>query len=141
MILYQLKCADGHAFEAWFKDGEAYEVQRGRGDVSCPYCGLADVAKAPMAPHVATGAEDPHEQRARVLAARILEAVTELRDEVRRTCEDVGPQFPEEARRIHYGEARARDIRGEATADEADDLRDEGIDVFLLPGIPDKRRS
>ncbi len=141
MILYQLKCADGHGFEAWFRDSEAFDVQQRRGDVVCPLCGTTSVSKAPMAPHLASGAVDPHERRAHLLAARILEAVSEVRDEVRRTCDDVGSAFPEEARRIHYGEARARGIYGEATVGEAAELKDEGIEVFVLPAVPDKRRS
>lgn len=149
MILYQLKCRRGHAFEAWFRDGAGYDSQIAAGAVTCPYCGSEKVAKAPMAPHLARGrAERPEgaraegatdERRAKRVAEKILEAVGGLREHVEETCDYVGDEFASEARRIHYGEAEERDIYGEATDDEAEALDEEGIEYFRLPYL--RRRN
>lgn len=156
MIKYQLRCAQGHEFEGWFKDSAAFDRQRKRHDIDCPVCGDADVAKAPMAPSIAKGARPPASQqpaqpdsqdadddapliseaRAEEVAHKIIEAVTLLRNHVEKECDYVGDKFAEEARRIHYGETDERGIYGEATEEEAEELDDEGIRVFRIPGKP-----
>jgi len=141
MILYQLKCHKGHDFEAWFRNSGTYDSQSASGDVSCPYCGNTDVAKAPMAPNIATRnrsitrplAGDGDEERAKEVASRILEAVDGLRQEVEENCEYVGDDFADEARAIQFGEAEERGIYGEATDEEAEELEEEGVDFFRFP--------
>ena len=148
MILYQLKCHQGHGFEAWFLNSAAYDSQQASGDVSCPHCGTTNVAKAPMAPNIARGqsgglrgSEDPAaEHRAHEVAEKILEAVDGLRREVEENCDYVGDEFAEEARRIHFGETEERGIFGEATDEEAEDLDDEGVEFFRLP-FPRRRNN
>lgn len=134
MILFDLRCAMGHVFEAWFKDGTAFERQRKRGQIACPACGSRKVAKSPMAPNLASGDKgggeaSPVAERQTKLAA----ALRTARETVEKTFEDVGERFPEEARRIHYGEAQKRKIYGEATLDEARELREEGVEFGILP--------
>ncbi|CCQ72958.1 DUF1178 family protein [Magnetospira sp. QH-2] len=147
MILYQLKCGNGHSFEAWFKDSASYDDQQRHGDIACPHCGEVTVSKAPMAPRInssvgeSAASGDFHEARARELAERILDAVSELRDHVEGSCDYVGDDFPEEARRIHYGESDQRGIYGEASAEEAEDMQEEGIEFYMLPGRPKQRSS
>lgn len=138
MILYELKCQRGHAFEAWFLNSATYDSQQATGDVSCPHCGTTDVTKAPMAPNIArnvsgTSKESVDEHRAQEVAEKILEAVDGLRQEVEENCDYVGDEFAEEARRIHYGETEERGIYGEATDDEAEDLDEEGVEFFRVP--------
>jgi hypothetical protein len=140
MILYQLRCQKAHDFEAWFLNGDTYERQAASGDVACPYCGTTTVGKAPMAPRIASSAGESlipaaggPEARAEEVAAKILEAVEGIRAHVEETCENVGQDFPDEARRIHQGKAKDRGIYGEAKESEAEKLSDEGIDVFRLP--------
>lgn len=140
MILYQLKCQKAHDFEAWFRDGASYERQAAAGDVACPYCGTTRVAKAPMAPSIASSAggapapaDGPAEVRAKEVAAKILAAVEDVREHVEETCEYVGDGFADEARRIKKGEAEERGIYGEASESEAEKLGEEGIEVFRLP--------
>lgn len=134
MIVYQLQCSDGHRFEAWFRDGATYDAQCDAGEIECPFCGSVKVSKAPMAPHIASGRRDQApEERAQEVARQILQAVGKLREQVEENCEDVGDQFAEEARRIHYGEAEKRGIYGDATDDEAADLDEEGIEFTRLP--------
>lgn len=137
MIRYQLKCDNGHGFEAWFLDGASYDKQARSGDVACPHCGDTRVAKAPMAPHLATSGIDRSEKgaeaRAQEVAEQILQAVDGLRHEVEENCEYVGDEFADEARRIHYGDADERDIYGEATEDETEALAEEEIPFFRLP--------
>ncbi len=132
MILYQLKCSAGHEFEAWFRDGACFEEQCAAGAIECPFCGVAQVRKALMAPNLSTGAAKPAtvEARAEDVARRILRAVNNLRDDVEENCDYVGDRFAEEARRIHYGEVGERGIYGEATPEETSDLDDEGIEFY-----------
>jgi len=131
MIVYQLGCAEGHYFEGWFASAEACERQAAAGLLQCPSCGSADVAKLPSAPHVHTGEGSPRPDAAAVEARR--EAVTKLRDLILASTEDVGRQFAEVARRIHYKEEESRNIRGRVTAEEADELREEGVETLTLP--------
>jgi hypothetical protein len=134
MILYQLKCAEGHGFEAWFKDSAAYDRQEKRGEVHCPVCASPEVGKAPMAPRVAASRSeiDVSERRARQVAREILMSMGKLRKHVEETCDYVGERFAEEARAIHYGEKPERGIYGEASREEAKALHDEEIPVQFL---------
>lgn len=148
MILFDLKCSSDHVFEAWFPDSASYEKQVKKKTVECPVCGDTKVTKAPMAPRIAarsnvSGADADTEQTAVMAAddqgkARAL--LRELREHVEANCDYVGAEFPEEARKIHYGETEKRNIYGEASADEAKALREEGVDVNQLPWLP-KRNS
>ncbi len=136
MILFDLRCADGHVFEAWFRDGATFETQAKAGKIACPVCGDTAVAKALMAPNVARGGESiPPEQ-----AARFLRYLSAVRNHVEKTHDPVGDKFPEEARKIHYGEAEKRSIYGNATLEDARELDDEGIEIGVLPG-PARRKS
>jgi hypothetical protein len=131
MILFDLRCKDGHGFEAWFRDGAAYEDQVAAGAVVCPVCGAAEVSKALMAPAVSS--------RPKVDPARTAEAMRLLRkvqNHIEKNFDHVGPQFAEEARKMHYGEAERRSIYGEASTAEAKELRDEGIEVSQIPWLP-----
>ncbi len=141
MILFQLKCSTGHQFEAWFRDGATYDVQCADGHINCPFCGDNDVSKAPMAPHVGKRRSNVgrSEARAEEVAEKILGAVEQIQNHVEETCEDVGDQFAEEAKRIHYGEAEGRGIYGEATDEEASELDEEDIEYVRLPFTPRRR--
>lgn len=137
MIVYQLKCTDGHQFEAWFCDGATYEKQNAAGDVECPVCGDSHISKAPMAPRLVKSRDNAAagERGAAEVAREFLQAAERLRREVEEKCEYVGDRFAEEARRIHYGETDERGIYGEATGEEAGDLHEEGIKVFRMPRV------
>jgi hypothetical protein len=131
MILFDLRCKDGHGFEAWFRDSAAYEDQVAAGDLACPVCGSAEVSKALMAPAV--------NSRPKIDATQAAEAMRLLRrvqDHIEKNFDHVGPQFAEEARKIHHGEAEKRSIYGQATTAEAKELRDEGIEVNQIPWLP-----
>ncbi|MBM3565529.1 MAG: DUF1178 family protein [Alphaproteobacteria bacterium] len=139
MILYQLRCDKGHEFEAWFKGIAGFDEQSRQGKVECPFCGTVKVAKAPMAPSVVGGRDKsapPAEEPTQAVAEQVADAVRKLRRHVEDNCDYVGGAFPDEARRIHYGEAEDRGIYGETTPDEARALDEEGIEIFPLPGRP-----
>jgi len=132
MILFDLRCSHGHEFEAWFRDGASYDQQAAEGAIACAVCGDTAVSKALMAPAVATGGPrlDPEQ------AAAALRSLRTVQDHIENNFDHVGPQFAEEARKMHYGEADKRSIYGEATQSEAKELRDEGIPVGQIPWLP-----
>ena len=149
MKVLDLRCADGHGFEGWFGSEDDFAGQHGRGEIACPMCGSAEVSRLPSAPRISVrreGAAPTKTQKltppaassptaasvATTMQSQWLRAVRH----VMQSTEDVGPRFAEEARRIHYGEAEERGIRGQASREDAEALHDEGIEVMALP-IPD----
>jgi hypothetical protein len=162
MIRYRLKCDKRHEFEAWFASSAAFDRQVKRGQVSCPRCGTVKVNKTLMAPSIVKGAKRARAEKAPEKAAETAQepaatqpapaqpethrlaahgalaaAMRKLRAEIEAKSEYVGPRFPEEARKIHYEEAPARGIYGEATREEAQALSEEGIEFFPLPPLPE----
>lgn len=140
MIVYQLECGEGHYFEGWFASADACEEQAAAGQLECPSCASRQIRKLPSAPHVHTGEAQPALQRNENAAAR-REALDQLRSLILANTEDVGRKFAEIARRIHYKEEEARNIRGHATSEEAEELREEGVETVTLPPgfLPDGR--
>lgn len=136
MIVYDLKCAQGHGFEAWFRDSAACDRQIAADEVACPACGAAEVEKAVMAPNLARGKGRGPALQEQAAAAEARKALLALRHQVEANCDYVGQRFPEEARRIHYGETDPRGIYGESTAEEAKALEEEGVKVGRIPWLP-----
>lgn len=135
MILFELRCAHDHHFEAWFKDNATFDAQAAAGAIACPHCGDVQVAKAIMAPRLnkSTGQSLDAQGAAREMR-RLLAG---LRQEVEANFDYVGESFADEARRIHYGDAEERAIYGEASDEQAAELEDEGIAVGRLPWLKD----
>ena len=131
MIAYALRCHKGHEFDGWFRDSAAFDDQCRGGHLSCPSCSSIRIEKAIMAPAV-SGTKKRAET-----AAQIRQFATGLRKYVQENADYVGPNFAEEARTIHYGETQERHIYGEASAEEARELIEEGLDVAPLPPDPD----
>jgi hypothetical protein len=141
MIKYALGCAEGHEFESWFPDSAAYEKQRKGRLVACPECGSTAVDKAIMAPAVVGDRNAPEGPPASLLDARRRQAremVVRLRQEIEANTDDVGGKFPEVARAIHAGDEPERAIRGQASADEARALIEEGVGVLPMPALADE---
>lgn len=159
MIVFDLRCGKGHVFEAWFKDGATFERQNKRGLVACAICGSTKTEKAIMAPRIGSGSRAepaaetvapeekavaaPAENRSEVAndsmavqAAALMKELGELRRKIEASCDAVGDKFAEEARKIHYGEAKKRNIYGEATDREAQELAEEGIEFGRVPWVP-----
>jgi hypothetical protein len=157
MIRYNLRCDKGHAFESWFQSSSAYEAQEKRKLVNCPACGSAKVERAIMAPQIVSKKGRDIEAPAPAAAAtadatapastplmmaqeRELRAkLKELRDHIVKNADNVGERFPNEARKMHYGDIEHRPIYGEASPEEARSLIDEGVEVSPLPVLPDDR--
>ena len=158
MIRYALRCEKGHAFESWFQSSAAYESQHKRKLVSCPTCDSTKVEKAIMAPRLtkkgnaktaaaAPSPAVPPEAAPSTEAVPLISTqerelrakLKELRDHIISKADNVGENFPTEARKMHYGDIEHRPIYGEASLDEARDLIDEGIEVAPLPNVPDDR--
>jgi hypothetical protein len=158
MIRYALNCDLGHDFESWFQNSAAYDKQAKRALVTCPFCGSAKVEKAIMAPRLARSDDAepapptlpaPMPPASPATAAKapvammsppereLRQKLKELRDHVTKNASYVGPRFPEEARKIHYGETEHRSIYGEASPEEAKQLHEEGIEFHPLPILPD----
>ena len=139
MIRYELSCDNGHTFEGWFGSADDFDRQQKMALVSCPTCGSAHVAKRLMAPSVST-ARKKEKRQEMVMQAGQKEMMNKLREivtTIRANSEDVGERFPEEARKIHYGETEQRGLIGKASATEVRDLLDEGIEIAPLPVLPD----
>jgi hypothetical protein len=160
MIRYTLSCERGHEFESWFQNSAAYDKQAKRGLVTCPACGSAKVDKTIMAPKLHRTDLDrgalrqpepptapapaspapPAKAPLSVMSAperELRQKLKELRDHVTKNANYVGAKFPEEARKIHYGETEHRSIYGEASPEEAKSLHEEGIEFHPLPMLPD----
>lgn len=142
MIRFALTCEEGHAFDAWFSSGNSYDEQTEARAIRCPACGSAEVRKAPMAPMVLRRRERPPAPGAESTAGKAgrqtYAFLKGLHEHLKANADDVGREFPEEARKIHYGEAEERNIYGEATADEAKALHEEGIPALPLPKLPEE---
>jgi hypothetical protein len=143
MIVFDLGCDNDHRFEGWFSSSEDFERQQREHLLSCPMCGSQAINRLVTAARVNTGRTEapvptPREQGAAAAqyanfdAARMLKLISHIVE----NTEDVGRAFPEEARKIHYKESPERQIRGTASSQEVDALRDEGIDVIPLPVPP-----
>jgi hypothetical protein len=137
VIVYELICGDRHRFEGWFASAEDFEGQKSRGLLSCPICSGSNVEKLLTAKigRSDTDASSADAQRPPVPSARP-GSLHELIDAILLNTENVGRNFPAEARRIHRKEARQRGIRGVATGQETRDLLEEGIAVMALPIPP-----
>jgi len=132
MKVLNLRCANGHGFEGWFASDDEFMDQNGRGLIECPLCSDRVVTRLPSAPRLnLSGAREPAvtEPKAADLQAAWLGAVRRMLA----NTEDVGERFPDEARRIHYGEVPTRGIRGQASPQERAALHEEGIEVLAIP--------
>lgn len=160
MIRYALACSKGHTFESWFQNSAAYDKQAKRGLVECPVCGDSKVEKALMAPKLsgtkkrsrpsmpAPAADAPATPSPEVATPVAMVSpqeqefrakLKELRDHLTKNADNVGQKFPEEARKMHYGEIEHRSIYGEAKPEEVRELLDEGVEVQPLPVLPEDR--
>jgi hypothetical protein len=160
MIRYALRCERDHTFESWFQSSSAFDSQVKRKLIACPVCDSTKVEKAIMAPRVVSkkGRENaapvavpvgapapaatatPTQQSLVMAQERELRAkLKELRDHIVKNADDVGERFPNEARKMHYGEIEHRPIYGEASPEEARALIDEGVEVSPLPVLPEDR--
>ena len=160
MIRYALACDKGHVFESWFQNSAAYERQVKAALITCPVCNSAKVEKTLMAPGVVgakkrAGAPPASPSSPRPAAdtadtatpvammspqeQEFRKKLKELRDHLTKNADYVGQKFPEEARKMHYGDIEHRSIYGEASPDQAKELHEEGIEFHPLPVLPDER--
>ena len=141
MIVFDLICQNDHEFESWFQNSDAFDKLAKAGHVSCPVCGDTEISKSLMAPAVSgtkkkSGDKMAVSAQAAQQMGQYIEAVKEMREQVEKNCDYVGDKFPEEARKMHYGEAETRNIYGEASDSEAEALKDEGVEVQRIPWLP-----
>ncbi len=139
MIKFTLACEAGHDFEGWFGSSSEFEEQNTRNLVECPTCSSTMVEKSLMAPAVSTSKTRDKINVANVdnVQRKMLSELKEMRDKITANAEDVGERFPEEARKIHYGEAETRGIYGAASMDDVKELVEEGVEIAPLPVLPD----
>jgi len=153
MIHYQLRCGQAHGFDGWYRDSAAFEKLTAARLVDCPVCGDTAVRRDLMAPAIAKGRAEPAPPpqpspqpspdvppdgaaMAGPIPAQLVALLQRMRAEVEKTCDPVGRDFAEEARKMQRGESERRGIYGEATAEEAEALADEGIEVGRIPWVP-----
>ena len=148
MIKYTLICDQEHEFESWFGSGEEFDKLKKRGLVECPACGSTKVEKALMSPRVSGTkkskdvdvpmANSPN-SGGPVMPVELASKLREFKKQIEANAENVGDRFPEEARKIHYGEAEARGIYGKASLQEAANLAEEGVEVMPIPDLPEEK--
>lgn len=138
MIKYQLRCEADHEFEGWFRGSDDFDAQASNGLLECPSCGSRAIGKAIMAPAISRRRESGRAGRLAEIRSAMQEAATRARDYVEKNFDYVGDRFPEEARKIHYGETAERRIYGEATGKEVKALAEEGVEIAPLPGAKPK---
>lgn len=150
MIHYDLRCSDGHDFDGWYKDSAAFDRLAKRGLLECPHCGDTKVERALMRPAVPKKGNailpvpvpepapaQPQEAMASgPMPPKMRAMLQKMRAEVEKHCDYVGPQFAEEARKMHRGETDKRGIYGETTPEQAESLADEGIEFSRIPWVP-----
>ncbi len=132
MIVYELACGQGHFFEGWFASSDACDKQAADGHLQCPSCSSLDIRKLPAAPYVKGSSQAPAAHRPGAPAWPRQQALAALRQHILANTVDVGGRFAEVARRIHYREEEARNIRGEVTIAQAQALEEEGIEAYAI---------
>ena len=140
MISFNLSCDKDHEFSGWFSSSSNFDEQVAKGYVTCPVCDSHKVTKSLMSPQVSTGRQKEKVALASQDQTRqeIARQMKELHDKMTEGAEDVGQRFPEEARKIHYGESESRGIYGEANRDEVESLLEEGVEIVPLPSLPEE---
>ncbi|WP_306250087.1 DUF1178 family protein [Parvularcula sp. IMCC14364] len=137
MIKYQLKCPDTHEFEGWFRNSQDFEDQAGQSLLECPVCGSSQISKALMAPALARtsaiATSSDKEEKIAAYKRDLNDAARKAKTYIEKNFDDVGKRFPEEARKIHYGETEQRSIYGEATPTEVKELVEEGVEIAPVP--------
>ena len=132
MIAYDLTCCQGHTFEGWFADAQAFQTQKKKGLLTCPVCSSAEISRLPSTfaiKHRPAVGRPPHDD-----AQKKLEALGhQIQDYVEKNFDDVGSDFAKEALKIHYGAEKPRNIRGVSTTQEEKTLRNEGVDFIKVP--------
>jgi hypothetical protein len=148
MIVFDVCCDKGHVFEGWFKDSASFTRLTKKGLVECTTCGSTNVRKALMAPAVAGTKARKAKQESKQVAvatpagapqsvpAELMQELRALRKKIEDNCDYVGPRFTEEARKMHYDEIEKRNIYGEASAEDAKALAEEGIEFGQIPWVP-----
>jgi hypothetical protein len=141
MIKYRLSCSDGHEFESWFRSIADFDTQSHAGDVACPLCASTEITKQPMAPAVVSNRSITPRSAPMTTDSRVnpemLGMLRAFKKAVVENSEDVGTGFADEARKIHFGEAEERNIRGSSTMDEARALAEEGVPFGIVPPLPE----
>ena len=139
MIVFNLTCGNEHSFEGWFASAADFERQQKATQLSCPMCGSSEVNKGLHAPYINSGSVPQLPRRKEPAGdtpgqyVNAGDEITKLIEQLLANTEDVGNEFPEEARKIHYREAPERKIRGNASSDEVEEMREEGIEVVAVP--------
>lgn len=133
MIVFDLVCEYDHDFEGWFKNASDFETQQATGLLTCPMCGTDNVVKVPSASHINFGKKEKQLSELADIQHDAATLVNKITEYVSNNFEDVGDEFAEVTKKMHYGEEDERNVFGSATLDEALELHEEGIDVFPLP--------
>ena len=135
MIKFDLVCENGHIFEASFDDSASFEKQRKKNQIECPFCNSSKISKSVMAPNVANKSTSSSkiDRKKNKLFSNYNKQLNKIKSEIEKNFTYVGKKFPEEARKIHYGEKEDKPIYGEATEKESKDLIEEGIPLVRLP--------
>jgi len=138
MIAFDIQCSNGHIFEGWFKDQQAYEAQKAKGLIACPICNDTTVVKVPSSFTIKSSKASGSPP---AVPSNLVQVTRQIVDYVEKNFDNVGSDFAREALKIHYGVSEPRNIRGVSTRQEEETLKDEGIEFFKIPKLPESSES
>ncbi|UCF72112.1 MAG: DUF1178 family protein [Deltaproteobacteria bacterium] len=135
MIAFDLRCSNGHSFEGWFKDLESFNEQNSKGMITCPFCKNTDITRVLSPVAIKSNQVEQKPEEVGLDYKKLAKHVVEY---IKNNFDDVGTAFAKEALKMHYGVTKKRNIRGSATAEEEETLKEEGIKFFKIPSVKPK---
>jgi len=139
MIKYNLKCRNKHEFESWFLDSKEFEKLKSKNMIECTFCGTNVIEKSIMSPNVLSNEEKENNTKSSKHIQKVREDLLKMRKFVEKNFEFVGKDFPREVRNIYYDKRKNKNIYGNATEEESEELKEEGIELTTIPWIDNKR--
>ena len=141
MIKYNLKCKNKHEFESWFSDSKEFEKLRQKKIIECTLCGTKNVQKSIMSPSILSKDQKEKNIQSTRYLKKIRRDLLKMRNFIEKNFNYVGDNFPQEVRNIYYDKNKNKNIYGKATPDEAEELREEGIELTTIPWIDNKKEN
>ena len=141
MIKYNLKCKNKHEFESWFSDSKEFEKLKSKKTIECTFCGTKNVQKSIMSPSIVSKYQKEKNTQSSRYLKKIRRDLLKMRNFIEKNFNYVGDNLPQEVRNIYYDKSKNKNIYGKATFEEAEELREEGIELTTIPWIDNKKEN